>query len=210
MLSGGAWCSLASWELSETMLETMGGRLFLPIVRFFSSPVAGILQFRVALSFPGLPPALGTTLYQSSAVSRVENQRYLLLQPMRMPFGELPLRFPPAALRFTLQAFSPTTGNQTIAIDDILLLPQEEFAWFISSAGLPAGARLIDDAFAQQTYTLVNYQELHTHQRLGAWLSLPSGKASWFFFFQVNADGIAPIDLPIAVKAWYRRKRQVL
>lgn len=210
MLSGGAWCSLASWELSETMLETMGGRLFLPIVRFFSSPVAGILQFRVALSFPGLPPALGTTLYQSSAVSRVENQRYLLLQPVRMPFGELPLRFPPAAVRFTLQTFSPTTGNQTIAIDDILLLPQEEFAWFISSAGLPAGARLIDDAFAQQTYTLVNYQELHTHQRLGAWLSLPSGKASWFFFFQVNADGIAPIDLPITVKTWYRRKRQVL
>jgi len=69
---------------------------------------------------------------------------------------------------------------------------------------------LIDDAFLQKTYTLANAKEMHTHHRIGDYFYLPPGETSWFFFFQVNPEGLAPIDLPINVKAWYRKRRRIL
>ncbi|KUK47928.1 MAG: hypothetical protein XD74_1483 [Actinobacteria bacterium 66_15] len=209
-LTRGAWQALASWQLTHTMLEAFDGRLYLPILRCYNPFSSGVLQFRVALSFPGLPPALGTTLYQSPAVNAVEDQGYLLLAPLRLPFGMRLLDVQPAPLRFTLQGYAPGSGSLTLNIDDILLLPLDDFVEFSSSVGLPAGASLIDDAFMQKTFTLANYKEMRTHQRLGDYFTLPPGETSWFFFFQVNTQGLAPIDLPISVQAWYRQRRQIL
>ena len=209
-LTRGAWQALASWQLTHTMLEAFDGRLYLPILRCYNPFSSGVLQFRVALSFPGLPPALGTTLYQSPAVNAVEDQGYLLLAPLRLPFGTRQLDVQPAPLRFTVQGYAPGSGSLTLNIDDILLLPLDDFVEFSSSVGLPAGASLIDDAFMQKTFTLANYKEMRTHQRLGDYFTLPPGETSWFFFFQVNAQGLAPIDLPISVQAWYRQRRQIL
>lgn len=209
-LTRGAWQALASWQLTHTMLEAFDGRLYLPILRCYNPFPSGVLQFRVALSFPGLPPSLGTTLYQSPAVNAVEDQGYLLLAPLRLPFGTRLLDVQPAPLRFTLQGYAPGSGSLTLNIDDILLLPLDDFVEFSSSVGLPAGASLIDDAFMQKTFTLANYKEMRTHQRLGDYFTLPPGETSWFFFFQVNTQGLAPIDLPISVQAWYRQRRQIL
>jgi hypothetical protein len=209
-LSRGAWQALASWQLTQSQLEALGGRLYLPILRFPGPLSTGLLQLRVALSFPGLPAALGTTLYQSPALNAVEEQGYLLLTPLRLPFSGRLLEVQPAALRFTLQAYAPGTDSQTLNLDDILLLPLESFAWFTSTAGLQASAALIDDTFLQKTYTLANSKEMRTHQRGGDYFYLPPGSTSWFFFFQVNGQGLAPIDLPIRVQAWYRQRRRIL
>jgi len=209
-LAQGAWQALASWQLDHTQLETLDGRLYMPILRFYTPLPAGLLQFRVALSFPGLPPALGTTLYQSPAVSATEGQGYLLLAPLRLPFEARLLNVQPSPLRFSLQAYAPGSGSLTLKLDDIFLLPQENFTWFTSSVGLPVNASLIDDAFLQKTYTLANAKEMHTHHRIGDYFYLPPGETSWFFFFQVNPEGLAPIDLPINVKAWYRKRRRIL
>ena len=209
-LTRGAWQALASWQLTHTHLEALDGRLYTPILRFYTPLPSGLLQFRVALSIPGLPPALGTTLYQSPAVSTTEGQGYLPLAPLRLPFGERLLNVQPSSLRFSLQVYAPGSGSLTLKLDDIFLLPQENFTWFSSTVGLPAGASLVDDAFLQKTYTLANAKEMHTHQRVGDYFYLPPGKISWFFFFQVNPEGLAPIDLPIYVKAWYRKRRRIL
>jgi hypothetical protein len=209
-LMRGAWQALASWQLTHTQLETLDGRLYTPILRFYTPLSAGLLQFRVSLSFPGLPPALGTTLYQSSAVNAVEGQGYLPLAPLRLPFGERLLDVQPSSLRFSLQAYAPASGSLTLKLDDIFLLPQENFTWFSSTVGLPAGTSLVDDAFLQKTFTLANAKEMHTHQRVGDYFYLPPGEVSWFFFFQVDPEGLAPIDMPINVKAWYRKRRRIL
>jgi len=209
-LTRGAWQALASWQLTHTQLEALDGRLYTPILRFYTPLPAGLLQFRVTLSIPGLPPVLGTTLYQSPAVSATEGQGYLPLAPLRLPFGERLLNVQPSPLRFSLQAYAPGSGSLTLKLDDIFLLPQENFTWFSSTVGLPAGASLVDDAFLQKTYTLANAKEIHTHQRVGDYFYLPPGKISWFFLFQVNPEGLAPIDLPINVKAWYRKRRRIL
>jgi hypothetical protein len=209
-LSRGAWQALASWQLTQTQLEALGGRLYLPILRFPNPLPAGLLQLRVALSFPGLPAELGTTLYQSPATNAIAGQGFLPIAPLRLPFSGQLLEMQPAPLRFALWAYAPGTGNQTINLDDILLLPLDSFAWFSSSAGLPANAALIDNAFLRKTFTLANSKEMRTHQRVGAYFYLPPGITSWFFFFQTNGQGLAPVNLPISVQAWYRQRRRIL
>ena len=80
-------------------------------------------------------------------------------------------------------------------IDDLVLLPQDNFAWFNAGGGLGSGARLMDDSFARESYMLIDGQQLRGHERVGTWLELPAGARSWFFCFLVNANGIAFVRL---------------
>jgi hypothetical protein len=109
---------------------------------------------------------------------------FLALSPLRLPFGGLSPRYAPAALKLSLQAFIPAAGTHTLEIDDLLLLPQDNFAWFDTPAGIGSGARLMDDSFARESYTVVDGQQLRAHKRVGAWFELPAGARSWFTAFR--------------------------
>ena len=92
----------------------------------------------------------------------------------------------------------------------MVLLPQDNFAWFNAAGGLGSGARLMDDSFARESYMLIDGQQLRGHERVGTWLELPAGARSWFFCFQVNVNGIALPQSSLGVRAWFRTRRLIL
>jgi len=207
-ISGGSWQSFASWELAYTDLTLLGGRLFLPILRFQAPISAEGARFRVVLSPADASP--GIPVYQTPAATAQSGLGFLALSPLRLPFGGLSPRYAPAALKLSLQVLIPAAGTHTLDLDDLLLLPQNNFAWFSAPAGVTNDARLMDDSFARESYTLVDGQQLRAHERVGAWFGLPVGARSWFYCFQVDTNGMAHPQASLGVRAWYRSRRQIL
>lgn len=207
-VSGGNWQAFASWELDYTELALLGGRLFLPLLRFQTSISAESVRFRAVLSPADASPSL--PVFQTPIADAHSGVGFLALSPLRLPFGGLSPRYAPAALKLSLQAFIPAAGTHTLEIDDLLLLPQDNFAWFDAPAGIAVGARLMDDSFARESYTVVDGQQLRAHKRVGAWFELPAGARSWFYCFQVDANGAALPSAAIGVRAWCRSRRQIL
>jgi len=186
----------------------LGGRLFLPLLRFQTPINAESVHFRAVLSPADASPSL--PVFQTPIADAHSGVGFLALSPLRLPFGGLSPRYAPAALKLSLQAFIPAAGTHTLEIDDLLLLPQDNFAWFDTPAGIGSGARLMDDSFARESYTVVDGQQLRAHKRVGAWFELPAGARSWFYCFQVDANGAALPSAAIGVRAWCRSRRQIL
>lgn len=204
----GSWQDAAGWELSYSQLAALGGRMFLPLLRFQTPLAADGARFRLELRQAGA--SAGPALCQTPAAAAQSGAGFLALAPLRLPFGALSPRYAPAALHLSLQAFIPAAGSHTINIDDLSLLPQDDFAWFNFPAGLAAGSRLMDDGFARESFSLTDVQQLRAHERVGTWFGLPAGVRSWFYFFQVDEDGMAPTQASIGLQAWWRSRRQIL
>ena len=182
--------------------------MFLPLLRFQTPLAADGARFRLELRQAGA--SAGPALCQTPAAAAQSGAGFLALAPLRLPFGALSPRYAPAALHLSLQAFIPAAGSHTINIDDLSLLPQDDFAWFNFPAGLAAGSRLMDDGFARESFSLTDGQQLRAHERVGTWFGLPAGVRSWFYFFQVDEDGMAPTQASIGLQAWWRSRRQIL
>ena len=205
---GNAWQSVASWDFNYARLALLGGRLVLPVLRFQTPPGVEAARFRMLLRPADASP--GQAAFQTPASAAQSGARFLTLAPFRLPFGGLSPRYAPAALKACLQVFIPTAGTHMLDIDDLLLLPQDNFAWFNAGGGLGSGARLMDDSFARESYMLIDGQQLRGHERVGTWLELPAGARSWFFCFQVNVNGIALPQSSLGVRAWFRTRRLIL
>jgi len=201
--AGGSWQAFASWTLDYAALAALGGRLFLPVMRFQTPLSQDGARFRVALG-------PGSALFHTPAALAQSGAGVLPLSPLQLPFGGLSPRYAPAGLQLRLEAFFPASGSHTLELDDLLLLPQDNFAWFEAAAGIESGERLMDDSFARESYTLLDGQQLRAHQRVGGWFGLPAGTRSWFYFLQVGADGLARPQASIAARAWCRSRRQIL
>lgn len=202
-ISGGSWQTFASWELDTITLALLGGRLFLPLLRFQSPLSLDGARFRALLS-------TNAPVFCSPAAIAPGGARFLALSPLQLPFGSLSPRYAPAGLQLSLEAFLPAVGAQTLELDDLLLLPQDNFAWFEAAAGIGADERLMDDSFTRESYTVLDGQQLRAHQRVGDWFGLPAGARSWFYCFQVDANGAALPQSSVGVRAWYRTRRQIL
>ncbi|MFZ3071092.1 MAG: hypothetical protein WA110_08235, partial [Anaerolineaceae bacterium] len=202
--SGGSWRPLTSWVLLAADLSIYRGCSFLPLLRFQNVPAMENLQFRLSLSVGGV------TLYRAPASFYPAGQGYLALVPLRLPPGDLPGRNSAAAQTLTLEVLSPLSGSYALDLDYLFLMPQNSFAHYQPIATLGQNSKLLDDTFTNQSWSLISDQELPTHQRLGnsPFLSLVS--ANYFYIFQTNGANLAPIDQTISVKAWYRKRTQVI
>lgn len=196
--SGNGWHSLASWTISALDVSRLQGVGLLPLLRFFSPPEEASLKLRWQVLVDGMPVWLGPA-------SDLElGQASLRMEPINIPWGDLPLRSFAMGHQLVLEAFYVGTGAHRLELDYFLLLPQQTFGAYHAIGALKQNASLIDDQMRQAVWSESEGLELMTHLRVGSGHHLQSGSLQRFYCFQREANGAAPITRTVLVKAWYR------
>ena len=196
--SGSGWHDLATWTVSALDATHLQGIGLLPLLRFFSAPMEANLKLRWELRVEDNPVWVGPA-------SDLElDQVSLRMEPLSIPWGDLPLRSFAAGHQLVLQAFHIDTGAHYLELDDFLLLPQQTFGAYHAIGLLKQNAVLIDDQMRQAVWSESGGLELTTHVRVGIGHNLQPGTFQRFYCFQQEAGGTAPIARTLSVRAWYR------
>jgi len=196
--SGSAWHSLASWTISALDVTRLQGVSLLPLLRFFCAPAEANFRLRWTVQVDGMPVWTGPA-------SELElGQASLRMEPLSLPWGDLPLGGFAMGHKLVLEAFHVDTGAHRLELDDFLLLPQQTFGAYHAISSLKQNASLIDDQMRQAVWSESGGLELTTHLRVGPGHQLQSGTLQRFYCFQREASGAAPISRTLSVKAWYR------
>ena len=196
--SGSGWHDLASWTISAVDGSRLQGFSLLPLLRFISAPTEAGLKLRWELLVEGTPVWLGPA-------SDLElGQTSLRMNPMMIPWGDLPLRSFAMGHQLVLQAFHIGTGAHRLELDDFLLLPQQTFGAYHAIGALKQNASLIDDQMRQAVWSESGGLELTPHLRVGPGHHLQPGSLQRFYCCQREAGGAAPIARTLSVRAWYR------
>jgi len=196
--SGSGWHDLATWTVSALDATRLQGIGLLPLLRFFSAPMEANLKLRWELRVEDNPVWVGPA-------SDLElDQISLRMEPLSIPWGDLPLRSFAAGHQVVLQAFHIDTGAHYLELDDFLLLPQQTFGAYHAIGLLKQNAVVIDDQMRQAVWSESGGLELTTHVRVGIGHNLQPGTLQRFYCFQTEASGIAPIARTLSVRAWYR------
>jgi hypothetical protein len=128
----------------------------------------------------------------------------LRMEPLSLPWGDLPLGGFAMGHQLFLEAYHVDTGAHRLELDDFLLLPQQTFGAYHAISSLKQNASLIDDQMRPAVWSESGGLELMTHLRVGPGHNLQSGTLQRFYCFQREASGAAPISRTLSVKAWYR------
>jgi hypothetical protein len=126
------------------------------------------------------------------------------MEPLSVPWGDLPLESAASAHSLVLKAFHSGSGAHQLDLDDFLLLPQQSFGAYHAIGALKQNASLIDDPARQAVWSKSGGLELATHLRVGSGHCLKPGTLQRFYCFQTEANGAAPIGRTVSVRAWYR------
>ena len=196
--SGSGWHSLASWMISALDVTRLQGVGLLPLLRLFGASTEANLKLRWQLLVDGIPVWVGP------ATDLELGQASLRMDPLLIPWGDLPLRSFAVGHQLVLQAFQIGTGAHRLQLDDFLLLPQQTFGAYHAIGALKYNASLIDDQMRQAVWSESGGLELTTHVRVGPGHRLQPGTLQRFYCFQREASGSAPITRTLLVKAWYR------
>lgn len=196
--TGSGWKDLASWAISAVDSTRLQGISLLPLLRFFGAPSEADLKLRWELRVEGVPVWMGpaSDLDVGCASRRME--------PISIPWGDLPLRSFAAAHLLVLQAFHIGGGAHQLSLDDFLLLPQQTFGAYHAISALKQNASLADDQMRQAVWSESGGLELRTHLRVGFGHYLQPVSLQRFYCFQTEANGAAPISRTLSVRAWYR------
>lgn len=196
--NGSGWHSLASWTISALDVTRLQGIGLLPLLRLFGAPTEANFKLRWQLRVDGMPVWVGPS-------SDLElGQTSLRMEPLLIPWGDLPLRSFAMAQQLVLEAFHVGTGAHRLQLDDFLLLPQQTFAAYHAIGSLKQNASLFDDQMRQSVWSESGGLELTTHLRVGNGHHLQPGSLQRFYCFQREANGAAPIARTLLVRAWYR------
>lgn len=196
--SGSGWQALASWTVPSLDATRLKGFTLLPLLRFFAAPTESGFRLRWQLSVDGV------AVWQGPASSVEEGKASARMEPLALPFGELPLRGFAMGHQLTLQAFHAGAGVHKLMLDDFLLLPQQTFGAYHAVGRLKQNASLIDDHARRAVWSESSGQELQTHLRVGGGHQLLPGTLQRFYCFLSEEDGLAPIDRTLSARAWYR------
>lgn len=196
--SGSGWHDLAAWTISAVDGTRLKGFGLLPLLRFFAAPTEANLKLRWELLVEGnsvwLGPATDLELGQAS----------LRMEPLSIPWGDLPSRSFAMGHQLVLQAFHIGTGTHRLDLDDFLLLPQQTFGAYHAIGALKQNASLFDDQMRQAVWSESGGLELSTHLLVGSGHRLQPGSLQRFYCFQTEGSGAAPITRTLSVKAFYR------
>ncbi len=213
--SGGAyrrvsWSSNAEldalhWELAQGWLGQAGGRCFRPLLRaanhFTFSDLRLFVQVRSAAS----------VLFESPAVTLQPGVRLQELPPVLLP-PWVPVLDPPAALTLALIARRVGGGSTTLDVDFVALMPLQGWRRYASLAGLPYGARLIDDPLTGRCVVLHPQSgELAGHAAYGPGLEVQPGQAQRFWsLFSTGSPAGMDIAAQVRLKVTYRPRRRTV
>ena len=196
--SGSGWHDLASWTISAIDGTRLQGFGLLPLLRFFSAPNEVGLKLRWQLLVEGVPVWLGPASDLGSG------QASLRMEPLSIPWGDLPLRSFAMGHQLVLQAFHVDTGPHRLELDDFLLLPQQTFGAYHAIGALKQNSTRSDDQMRHAVWSESGGLELTTHLRVGPGHYLQPASLQRFYCFQKEAGGAAPISRTLSVRAWYR------
>ena len=196
--SGSGWHDLASWTISAIDGTRLQGFGLLPLLRFFSAPAEAGFKLRWQVLVEGVP------VWEGPFSDLELGQASLRMEPISIPWGDLPLRSFAMGHQLVLQAFHIDTGAHRLELDDFLLLPQQTFGAYHAIGALKQNATLVDDQMRQAVWSESGGLELTTHLRVGPGHYLQPASLQRFYCFQKEAGGAAPISRTLSVRAWYR------
>jgi len=198
--SGGDWTALTSWVLGPILVTQLGAGSVLPLLRFFNPPLSSTLKLRILVNLQG------KLVFEGPVTNPIPGKGYASLDPLNLPLGELPLQSYASHHQLVLQAKQTDAGEHLLELDDLLLLPQHTFAGYHSLSGLSYPLKMIEDEMSGKSWSLQDGMEFKSHARIGSGLGLLPTLPQYFWCFQTDIDGQAPIDRTLLVKAWYRRQ----
>ena len=196
--SGSGWQNLASWTVSAVDGTRLQGIGLLPLLRFFSAAAEADIKLRWQLLVEGV------SVWEGPACDLELGQTCLRMEPVAIPWGDLPLRSFAVGHQLVLQAFHIGAGAHRLDLDDFLLLPQQTFGAYHAIGALKQNASLLDDQMRQAVWSESSGLELTTHLRVGSGHHLQAGSLQRFYCFQQEGSGTAPITRTLTVRAWYR------
>ena len=202
--SGSDWQSLGSWSLGPVLVSQINGGTVLPILRFFNPPASSALQFRLVVM------QQGKVVFEAAPAQFTPGKGFAILDPLRLPLGELPLRSYALHHQILLQAKQSDLGEHVLEWDDILLLPQNAFLGFHALSGLSNGQKLIVDEMSAKSWSVNDSLEFKSHNRIGYGLTLDAKLPQVFYCFQSDPEGKAAIDQTVSVRAWGRKQWRLL
>ena len=198
--SGKDWQTLGSWTLGPMLVSQINGGTGLPIVRFFNPPSSSALQLRFVVKQQGV------LVFEGAAAQVSLGKGFAVLDPLRLPLGELPLRNYALQHQLLLQAKQTDSGEHVVEWDDFLLLPQSGFLGFHALSGLTRGQKLIVDEMSGKSWSLQDSLEFKSHNRIGSGIWLQAKTPQIFYCFQSDPEGIAMIERTVSVRAWGRKQ----
>lgn len=196
--SGSSWTNLAAWTIGPVEVSQLRKRTCTPILRLFSQVSGGPLYLRLQISVDN------KIVWQSPETELENGSGFVVLEPLNLPMGRLPLANYAYSHQLVLQAKHTATGGHALNLDDILLLPHEPFSVFHSISGLPHQSRLVVDGMLKTSWSIKQGLEIKTHRRMGEPLSINPSHKQHFWLFQTDANG-APIERTLKIRAWIRK-----
>jgi hypothetical protein len=198
------WTDLTDWSITPEDLNAYQGRMVTPLLRLASMHAHTGLLMKLGIT------SGGTSLYEGGEVAALAGKGYLVFPLLRLPCGDLLGLTYPRAQQLHLHVYKAGSASVTLDLDDLLLIPQDSFNQYLGLVPLMQNDRLVDDAFEGLSYGVQSDYELGTHITLSRGHFIQPGHAACFMVFQGDADGVAPIDRAISVRAWYRQRRRIL
>ena len=202
--SGNAWQSMGSWTLGPILVSQINAGTVLPMLRFFNPPSSSALQFRLVIL------QQGRVVFEGAPSPFTPGKGFAILDPLRLPLGELPRRSYALHHQILLQAKQSDLGEHILEWDDILLLPQKPFLGFHALSGLSNGQKLIVDEMSGKSWSENDGLEFKSHNQIGSGLSLQAKQPQLFYCFQGDSDGNAPIERTVSLQAWGRKQWRLL
>ena len=198
--SGTRWQNLASWVLGPIEVSQLAGGSILPLVRFFSATLSHSLQLRIAIKLQD------KLVFEGPVTDVVVGKGFTSLDPLHLPLGELPMESYTIPHQIILQAKQTDAGEHLLEMDDILLLPQHEFSGFHALSGLKYPLKMIQDQMSGKSWSLQDSLEFKSHTHFGTGLRLQPALPQYFWCFQTDVSGSAPIDRTLSIRGWYRHQ----
>lgn len=193
------------WELGSGWLAQAGGRPFRPLLRFANHFTFDDLRLSIQVH------DAENVLFESPAQTMQPGVRLQELPPVLLP-PWFPVTDPPAALTLILIGQRAAGGGSTLDLDFMALLPLESWRRYASLAGLPFGARLVDDPLSGRCVAVHPQSgEQAGHLALGPGLEVRPGRAQRFTaLFATASPAGMNIAAQVRLKITYRPRRRTV
>lgn len=193
---------LLSWSLGSLLLNNLGSRMVVPVLRFSNPPAYTDLWLRLQVRSAGVTLAGGAWLLAPADRSLVTLPR------LALPPGNLGLNASYAALTLALCGQKESAGTYALDVDSLALAPLDGERALLAIQPLPYGWSLVDDGIEGILYGRdAGGNRLGTHAGLGTPLTLIPGKAQTLYFHHREGTG-CDIAHRLRVKMWCRARRR--
>lgn len=204
--SGDAQAEIARWALDTTFLDAAKGQWFRVLARFASTVGLSGTRLQLKTRWPTGTPLVDVGLgsdMQLAAGKAIQEIGTIQLPPwLKGQTGLYPI---------DLCLYAKKAGGGSLAIDDLVLLPQDGYRFLDAIGTTDYLESLVDDGINQETYL----SGWSTPGKIGiitglGTLMLRPGVDQRLVFMHITEVGSAAIDRTVSVKVYYRPRRRTI